>query len=76
MVIPLSSAVTLNWFSSLAPAGQGDKGSSPTLLISTMEQPFYSINALMLTLYRLAESGIFKWFGYIPKPLEYVKSLM
>ncbi|MGB0947967.1 MAG: hypothetical protein ACPGUG_14195, partial [Pseudoalteromonas marina] len=42
----------------------GDKGSSPALLISTMEQPFPSINALVLTLFRLAESCIFKWFGY------------
>jgi hypothetical protein len=50
MVTPLSSAVTLNCFSSLAPFGQGDKESSPALLISTMEQPFYSINALQLTL--------------------------
>jgi hypothetical protein len=65
MVIPLSSAATLNWFSSLAPFGQGDKGSSPALLISTMEQPFYSIKALKLTLSRLAESCNFKWFGYI-----------
>ncbi|WP_077287307.1 hypothetical protein [Cognaticolwellia aestuarii] len=29
-----------------------------------MEQPFLSINALVLTLFRLAESCIFKWFGY------------
>jgi len=36
MVIPLSSAETLHWFSSLAPTGQGDKGSSPALLIFTM----------------------------------------
>jgi len=52
MVIPLSSAATRSWFSSLAPFGQGDKGSSPALLISTMEQPFSSINALVLTLSR------------------------
>jgi hypothetical protein len=65
MVIPLSSAATLNCFSSLAPFGQGDKGSSPALFIFTMEQPFYSINALVLTLFRLAESCIFKWLGYI-----------
>jgi hypothetical protein len=65
MVIPLSSATTLNCFSSLAPFGQGDNGSSPALLVSTMEQPFYSTNALVLTLSRLAESCIFKWFGYI-----------
>jgi len=51
----------------LAPFGQGDKGSSPALLISTMEQPFSSINALVLTLSRLAESCIFKWLGYMPK---------
>ncbi len=56
---------TLHWFSSLAPVGQVDKGSSPALLILTMEQPFLSINALVLTLFRLAESCIFKWFGYI-----------
>jgi hypothetical protein len=60
MVIPLSSAVTLHWFSSFAPFGQGDKGSSPALLISTMEQPFSSINALVLTLSRLAELCIFQ----------------
>jgi hypothetical protein len=60
MVIPLSSAATLSWFSSLAPFGQGDKGSSPVLLIFTMEQPFFSINALVLTLSRLAELCIFK----------------
>jgi len=65
MVIPLSSTATLNWFSSLAPFGQGDKGSSLALLIFTMEQPFYSINALVLALSRLAESCIFKWLGYI-----------
>ncbi len=65
MVIPLSSAVTLHWFPSLAPVGQGDKGSSPALLIFTMDQPFSSINALVLTLFRLAESCIFKRFGYI-----------
>ena len=64
MVISLSSAVTLHCFSSLAPVGQGDKGSSPALLISTMEQPFSSINALVITLFRLAEFCIFKWFGY------------
>jgi hypothetical protein len=46
MVIPLSSAATLGCFSSLAPYGQDDKGSSTALLISTMEQPFSSINAL------------------------------
>jgi hypothetical protein len=46
MVTPLLSAATLGWFSSLAPYGQGDKGSSTALLISTMEQPFSSINAL------------------------------
>ncbi|WP_077286016.1 hypothetical protein [Cognaticolwellia aestuarii] len=56
---------TLHWFSSLAPVGQVDKGSSPALLILTMEQPLLSINALVLTLFRLAESCIFKWFGYI-----------
>jgi hypothetical protein len=49
MVIPLSSAETQSWFSSLAPFGQGDKGSSPALLILTMEQPFSSIKALVLT---------------------------
>jgi hypothetical protein len=64
MVIPLSSSATLGWFSSLTPYGQADKGSSPTLLISTMEQPFSSINVLVLTLSRLAESCIFKWLGY------------
>jgi len=64
MVIPLSSAETLHCFSSLAPAGQGDKGSSPALLIVTMEQPFLSINVLVLTLFRLAESCICKRFGY------------
>ncbi|WP_085298974.1 hypothetical protein [Cognaticolwellia mytili] len=64
MVTPLSSTATLNCFSSLAPVGQGDKGSPPALLISKMEQPFYSINALGLTLSRLAESSIFKWLGY------------
>ncbi|MBA6293441.1 hypothetical protein H4J58_12860 [Colwellia sp. MB3u-70] len=46
MVIPLSSAATLGCFSSLTPYGQGDKGSSTALFISTMEQPFSSINAL------------------------------
>jgi len=55
---------TRSWLSSLAPFGQGDKGSSPALLISTMEQPFPSINALALTLSRLAQSYIFKWPGY------------
>jgi len=49
----LSSAVTQHYFSSLAPVGQGDKGPSPALLISTMEQPFSSINALVLTLFDL-----------------------
>jgi hypothetical protein len=29
------------------------------------EQRFYSINALQLTLSRLAETFIFKWLGYI-----------
>jgi len=70
MVIPLSSAATLNCFSSLTPFGQGDKGSSPALLISTMEQPFSSINALVLTLYRLAELCIFKLLGYINSKTE------
>ncbi|MFT6919983.1 MAG: hypothetical protein ACJA2G_002631 [Cognaticolwellia sp.] len=46
MVIPLSSAATLGWFSSLTPYGQGDEGPSTALFISTMEQPFSSINAL------------------------------
>jgi hypothetical protein len=64
MVIPLSSAATLNWFSSLSPFGQADKGPSPALSIFTMEQPFYSIKALVLTLSRFAESCIIKWFGY------------
>ena len=49
----------------LAPFGQGDKGSSAALLISTMEQPLSSINALVLTLSRLAQSCTFKWLGYI-----------
>jgi len=56
---------TLNFFSSLTPFGQCEKGSSPALLISTMEQPFSSSNALVLTLSRLAESCIFKLLGYI-----------
>ena len=43
-----------------APYGQADKGSSPALLISIMEQPFYSINALVLTLSRFAEKHILK----------------
>ncbi|MBA6326795.1 hypothetical protein H4J46_02360 [Colwellia sp. MB02u-6] len=46
MLIPLSSAATQGCFSSLVPYGQDDKGSSTALLISTMEQPFSSINAL------------------------------
>ena len=70
MVIPLSSAATLNCFSSLAPLGQSDKGSSPALLISTMEQPFSSINALVLTLSRFAESCLFKLLGYIRGQLK------
>jgi hypothetical protein len=74
MVIPLSSVATLDWFSSLSPFGQGDKGSSPALLISKMEQPFYSINALVLTLSRLAEFCMFKWFGYLPN-LVLIKSI-
>ncbi len=56
---------TLYCFSSLAPAGQGDKGPPPALLILTMEQAFSSINALVLNLFRLAKSCIFMWFGYI-----------
>jgi hypothetical protein len=66
MVIPLSSTATLRCFSSLAPAGQGEKESPPALLISTMEQQFSSINALMLILSRLAEFWIFKRLGYKP----------
>jgi len=52
-------------FSSLAPAGEGDKGPPLALLILTMEQAFSSINALVLTFFRLAQSCVFKWFGYI-----------
>jgi hypothetical protein len=63
MVIPLSSAATLDCFSSLAPFGQDDKGSSSALLIFTMGQPFYSINALMLTLSLLAEPCISSGLG-------------
>jgi len=70
MVIPLSGAATLNYFSSLTPFGQGDKESSPALLISTMEQPFSSINALVLTLSRLAESCTFKLLGYKEQALS------
>jgi hypothetical protein len=60
MVIPLSSIATLNWFFSLAPYGQADKGSSPALLILTIDKLFSSINALVLTLSRLAERRILK----------------
>jgi hypothetical protein len=60
MVIPLSSIATPNWFFSLAPQGQAEKGSSPALLISTIGQLFSSINALMLTLSRFAEKRILK----------------
>jgi len=38
-----------------------------------MEQPFSSINALVQTLSRLAQSCIFKWLGYTFFP---VKSLL
>jgi hypothetical protein len=51
MVVPLLSIEAQNCFSSLSPAGQGDKGSSSALLIFTMEQPVYSINVLTLTLF-------------------------
>jgi len=63
MVIPLSSSAMLNWFISLAPYGQADKGSSLALLISTMEQPFYSINALALTFSRFAKRRILSSTG-------------
>ena len=66
---------TLHCFSSLAPVGQGDKGSSPALLILTIEQPLSSINALVLTLFRLAQSCIFKWFGYIQSEVKQIKLL-
>jgi len=36
MVISLTSIVTLDWFSSLTPTGQSDKGSSPALLNLTI----------------------------------------
>jgi hypothetical protein len=48
-----------------APCGQADKGSSPALWISTIEQLFSSIHALYLTLSRLAETCILRWSGYI-----------
>ncbi|MFT7005585.1 MAG: uncharacterized membrane protein YsdA (DUF1294 family)/cold shock CspA family protein [Colwellia sp.] len=64
MVVPLSSSATQDWFSSLAPYGQADKGSSPALWISTIEQLFSSIHALYLTLSRLAETCILRGSGY------------
>ena len=66
-----SMYATRSWFSSLAPFEQGDKGLPPTLLISIMEQPCSSINALVLTLSRLAESCLFKWLGYKPRHYQF-----
>jgi hypothetical protein len=63
----LSSSATQDWFSSLAPYGPADKGSSPVLWISIIEQLFSSIHALYLTLSRLAETCILRWSGYIDK---------
>ena len=74
IVIPLSSVAMLNWFSSLAPFGQAITGSSLALLIFPMEQPFYSINALVLTLSRLAESCISKWLGYTFTNIDCIKA--
>jgi hypothetical protein len=44
-----------SWFSSLVPIGQGDKGASVMLLISTMEQPFSAINGLGTYLFFVEE---------------------
>jgi hypothetical protein len=60
---PLSSAATQSWFSCLAHFGQGEKGLSPALLILTMEQPFFSINALQLPLFDLLNPASSSYLG-------------